>query len=510
MALTNTTTITAVMIASAGQTVFPYTNIRILVETDLEVSVDGVVKTLTTDYTVTGVGDDVGGTVVFVTPMVGAEEVVIRRMPALTQITTYPETTPFPSSSHEQALDKLTMITQYLNETDERTPKWPSSIDKTVVGATLPDPTTNAGKALAFSATGIVPLTITSSDVASPLTTKGDLVVYGASADRLAIGTNGSILTPDSAQALGMKWDTVANILDGLLTTRGDIARVGSSTTERLALGNTHEYLGSDGTDILYRQLPWAQGQCQLAKSGAALVLSPYNGNNVILKTGTTWDRHTIPSGGVSLAATGLTPSTLYYIYLYNNAGTLTMEASTTGYATETTYGFTVKSGDSTRLLVGMAWVITGPAFEDTATARHVRSWFHDPVLTGVGTYTTDRFTASPSYAVVNSEIEIALLQWTGEVIDASISGGCKVNGSANCAIAIAYDATPTVLTVGGTANAPLLTFTGFHCRSLVSGLAEGRHTLTVVAKTSANNLTLFGGANDGAVALQYQIGRIA
>lgn len=40
----------------------------------------------------------------------------------------------------------------------------------------------------------------------SPLTTKGDVYVYGSDDDRLPVGTNGHVLTADSAQALGVKW----------------------------------------------------------------------------------------------------------------------------------------------------------------------------------------------------------------------------------------------------------------------------------------------------------------
>lgn len=40
----------------------------------------------------------------------------------------------------------------------------------------------------------------------SPLTTKGDVFVYSTVAARLPVGTNGQVLTADSAQALGVKW----------------------------------------------------------------------------------------------------------------------------------------------------------------------------------------------------------------------------------------------------------------------------------------------------------------
>lgn len=45
-----------------------------------------------------------------------------------------------------------------------------------------------------------------SSGFADPTTTKGDLIVHGASTTRLAVGTDGQVLTADSAQADGIKW----------------------------------------------------------------------------------------------------------------------------------------------------------------------------------------------------------------------------------------------------------------------------------------------------------------
>lgn len=44
----------------------------------------------------------------------------------------------------------------------------------------------------------------------SPLTTKGDLYGFGSSDARIPIGTNGQILTADSAETLGLKWATPA------------------------------------------------------------------------------------------------------------------------------------------------------------------------------------------------------------------------------------------------------------------------------------------------------------
>lgn len=47
---------------------------------------------------------------------------------------------------------------------------------------------------------------------ASPLTTKGDLYGYSSADARIPVGTNGQVLTADSAQTLGVKWATPTGI----------------------------------------------------------------------------------------------------------------------------------------------------------------------------------------------------------------------------------------------------------------------------------------------------------
>lgn len=90
-----------------------------LEDTDLVVQVtdaDGAVhtKVLGTDYTVAGAGDETGGTVTFVAAPASGTTVDIARTVPITQLAEYVQNTPFPASTQERALDKLTMICQQI------------------------------------------------------------------------------------------------------------------------------------------------------------------------------------------------------------------------------------------------------------------------------------------------------------------------------------------------------------------------------------------------------------
>lgn len=104
-------------------------------------------QVLTTDYSVTGAGEDTGGNVVFVTEPASGKTVFISRAVALKQETDYLEGDMFPASAHENALDYLTMICQQLNTEIERCLK--NSLLASGVDGTLPVP--SAGAAIGWN-----------------------------------------------------------------------------------------------------------------------------------------------------------------------------------------------------------------------------------------------------------------------------------------------------------------------------------------------------------------------
>lgn len=102
-------------VGNGVQTVFAY-DFLLLKGTDMEVRVDGVLKTLTTDYTISGVGVPAGGNVTFITAPANAAAVLLLRVVPATQPTDYQDNSKFPAQSHEDQLDRTAMMVQQHDE----------------------------------------------------------------------------------------------------------------------------------------------------------------------------------------------------------------------------------------------------------------------------------------------------------------------------------------------------------------------------------------------------------
>lgn len=110
-----------------------------------------------------------------------------------------------------------------------------------------------------------------------PTTTKGDLIARGAAAPatRLGVGTNGQVLTADSAQALGVKWGTPASAgMADPTTTLGDlIVRGAAAPATRLGVGANGSALIADSSQAL--GVRWgAAASIQIANASASLTLT--------------------------------------------------------------------------------------------------------------------------------------------------------------------------------------------------------------------------------------------
>ena len=155
----STTTIKNSSSGNGSTTAFNYT-FKITDQDDIDViirSADGTetTKTITTHYTVGGVGNANGGTVTFTGGNIPAsgETVVLRRDTPQTQGVDLIENDPLPANTLEDALDKVTSITQELQEESDRSIKISRTNTMTSTEFTV-DATNRANKLLSFDSSG--------------------------------------------------------------------------------------------------------------------------------------------------------------------------------------------------------------------------------------------------------------------------------------------------------------------------------------------------------------------
>ena len=138
---------------------------RVLADSDLQVYVDGVLKTLTTHYTVANAGTTTNATVTFTSgnfPASGTANVVLVRNVPYTQTSNYQNNTALDAETLETSFDRSTMqIQQNISGTD-RALKFGDTV--TGVTASVTDistgATTRANKILGFDASGNVSATL--------------------------------------------------------------------------------------------------------------------------------------------------------------------------------------------------------------------------------------------------------------------------------------------------------------------------------------------------------------
>jgi len=139
-------------------TVFAYTfkifdddDIIVILRTDA--TGGETVQTKGTHYSVSGVGNAGGGNITFVTAPASGITVVLIRATVQTQTTDYTPNDPFPAASHEDALDRLTLMVQDQQEELDRAIKVSRTNTITSSEFTI-GPSDRANKVFAFDANG--------------------------------------------------------------------------------------------------------------------------------------------------------------------------------------------------------------------------------------------------------------------------------------------------------------------------------------------------------------------
>lgn len=212
---------------NGSATSFPY-GFRIYNKTDIKVLVDNSLKTLDSDYTVTGVNSITGGTIEFATAPASGVSIALLLSIGYDQLVDYKELQKFPAETHEQALDKGVSLCIQLQEQIDRAVKAPQG---ETANLELPLTAQRANKYFAFDSNG------------------APMAVNAASAS----GTSVTSASGNTARLLSVRADDIFNVLD--------FGAVGNGTTDdTAAIQSCINAAGLNGTvffpDGVYRVSP--------------------------------------------------------------------------------------------------------------------------------------------------------------------------------------------------------------------------------------------------------------
>lgn len=307
----------------------------------------------------------------------------------------------------------------------------------------------------------------------------------------------------------GTRYSTITRSVFGALTTVTVANDSGSLDSGLSAL--SYSITSADNTSAPFISTDQQCGRLVYV-SATQIRLDPQDGNTIWVNTGSAWKRRLIPSAGVTAANTSihidgtsgqnLAANTQYFVYLFDNAGTLTVDFSTTAPAVDATSGLKIKTGVASRLLVGMVRTNGSSQF---ATPGLVLSWYKRRGIKASAALTDTRSTGSASLAELHAEIRVPFLAWAEESVLAMYTGSAYNSTAAG-------NAATTQITLDGTtaiaADAVLSPSTNYHFNvslGAVTTVTEGYHYMTIFVSTSAGTSNWHFGSTNGTLFVETQ-----
>lgn len=250
------------------------TGFQFIANADLKVVVTSAtgtetVKTITTDYTVTGAGSPSGGTVTFLIAPATGEKVNITSNVTIDQQTDYTEGGSFSAATHETALDKLTKICQQIKETTNRSIQIPIASQAVSTQTTTPE--AHYILRVNADADGVEWASPVDADLASNLTPTNNYFIVGD-------GTDWTSESPsDARSSLGL--GTIATqAADSIAITGGAISGI---TDLAVADGGTGASTASDARTNLGLVI----GTDVQAYDAGLAALAAFNTNGLVTQT---------------------------------------------------------------------------------------------------------------------------------------------------------------------------------------------------------------------------------
>ena len=227
---------------NASQTVFPYT-FKISVDADIQVilrSALGVetVKSISTDYTVSGAGDANGGNVTMVVAPASGETLVIRRATVQTQNIDLVENDPFSAETVEGGFDKSVSLVQEIQEEADRAIKLSRTNTMASTEFTV-DAVSRAGKILGFDSAGELvvsqELGTFKGNWSSSATYAARDIIKDTSNNNIYLANTGHTSSgsqPISSNADVAKWDLLVDASSATISASTATTQAGIATTK--------------------------------------------------------------------------------------------------------------------------------------------------------------------------------------------------------------------------------------------------------------------------------------
>jgi hypothetical protein len=233
--------------------------------------------------------------------------------------------------------------------------------------------------------------------------------------------------------------------------------------------------------------------------SATALLFAPYNGNQIKIN-GTYFD---IPTAGIAglantsvfvngTGSSNLAASTVYWVYAFSNAGTVTADFRTASTHTQSTTagneGVEILTGNDSRSLIGLVRTNASSQFVDSVTQRFVRSWFNcqkvNLVSSGLGNTTS----TSTTFIEIDATKRVEFVKWANELIELNFTGamtnsaaGNRVEANIGIDNATPVSATCSVHAAGASYSTALV------CNYTSVSLAEGYHHGRMLGAVGSN-----------------------
>ena len=248
----NTPRVSYSVAAGVTQTSFTVT-FEFFAEADLNVYIDSTLKTLTTDYTVTGGDGSTGSITMSVTGAAGGSTVVITREIAFERTTDFPSQGAFQVTTLNTELDRLTALAADLNDEISRSLRL-TDYDSSA-NLSLPDLASRVGKVLAFDAVtgdlvngpstaGVTTVAAMAADIATLADIEDGTVATDAISDTAAIAADVT-----AVGGIASNVTTVAGISSDVTTVANNVSDV-NAFSQKYRIGATDPTTSLDEGDV--------------------------------------------------------------------------------------------------------------------------------------------------------------------------------------------------------------------------------------------------------------------